>query len=195
MTTIKLERMTGLLLLVVAGVAILVAIGGSTIGDALRYDREEILAGQVWRILTAHLVHLGWSHLLLNLIGLVFIWALFGQALSTRGWVGTFVVCALGVSLGLLAFNPRLGWYVGLSGILHGLFAAGAIAERHIHRRTYLIMLGLLLSKLMWEQFHGPLPGTASTAGGNVIVDAHLYGAITGLVVGWVLSHVPKRSQ
>jgi membrane associated rhomboid family serine protease len=46
----------------------------------------------------------------------------------------------------------------------------------------------LVCGKLLWEQAVGPLPGSAEVAGGKVIVDAHLYGAIGGLVLGWVLS-------
>ena len=36
--------------------------------------------------------------------------------------------------------------------------------------------------KLLWEQTVGPLPGSESSAGGTVIVNAHLYGAVGGVL-------------
>ena len=43
--------------------------------DALRqwgrYDRGALASGELWRLVTAHLVHLSWGHLWLNLAALV----------------------------------------------------------------------------------------------------------------------------
>ena len=39
-----------------------------------------------------------------------------------------------------------------------------------------------LVAKLAWEQTLGPLPMTARTAGGPVIVNAHLYGSLGGVL-------------
>ena len=39
----------------------------------LRYDRSGLIDGEVWRVVTAHLVHLNRLHLLLNLLGLLLI--------------------------------------------------------------------------------------------------------------------------
>ena len=181
-------------LLIVAGAAILVAIGGAAVSDALRFEREAIMGGQFWRLLTGNLVHLGWSHLLLNLAGLGLIWALLGQALSPRAWAITSIVCALGVSLGILWLNPNITWYVGMSGVLHGYFAAAALGAHQITPGTRALMLGLLSAKLLWEQIYGSLPGTTAAAGGNVIVDAHLYGAGTGIVIGGIIFLAGRRA-
>ena len=185
----KKNLLSGYVLLLLAATALVIALGGSAYSEVLRYQRDAILAGQVWRLLTAPLVHLNWPHTLMNIGGLLIIWGLFGQVLANRAWVFISLGCALGISTGLLLLNPEISWYVGLSGILHGYFTAGAIAEWHTHKRTCLVLLLLVCSKLLWEQFLGPLPGSAETAGGKVVVDAHLYGAITGLVLGWFLSH------
>jgi len=155
---------------------------GDTTQEALRYDRGAIQDGQWWRLLSAHLVHLGPSHLLMNLAGLWLVWLLVGPALSTRSWLILLFADALITGLALLIFNPQLGWYVGLSGVLHGLLVAGAIADiRSGHRGTWLL-LGAVVFKLGWEQLAGPLPGSEASAGGTVIVDAHLYGALGGLL-------------
>lgn len=167
--------------------ALAVMIGGLLPMLSLRYERDAILAGEVWRLLTAHLVHLNWSHFALNAGGLVLIWLLFSARLNQLQWLLVVVACALGVSLGLLTLHPALNWYVGLSGLLHGLFVAGALGGIYAGYRAEWLLLGLLVLKLTWEQLSGPLPGTEDLAGGLVIVDAHLYGALTGLAVGLLL--------
>lgn len=161
--------------------------GGFTLAAMLRYDRDAILAGQLWRLLTGHLVHLGASHLAMNLVGLALIWMLFGRLMSTRAWLATLLASALAVSLGLLAFNPGLTWYVGLSGVLHGMFLAGAILSIVAGYRAEIMLLAFIVAKLAWEQWAGPLPGSAEVAGGDVIVDAHLYGAIAGAFAAAVI--------
>jgi len=154
---------------------------------ALRYERSAIQSGEIWRLFTGNLVHLGWEHLLLNVTGLILIWLLFGRQLSTRQWLIVTVVSCLAVGLGLLIFHPELDWYVGLSGMLHGLFVTGLLINlRNGYKLEWLLLLAIL-GKLAWEQYHGAMPGSAEIAGGAVIVDAHLYGALSGIVTGLLL--------
>ena len=168
--------------LAIAVVSILVAAGGETVTAWLRYDREGILNGELWRVFTAHLVHLGWNHLLMNLAGLFLIWALFGRMLSNRAWIAVLLLAAVAITLGLLFFNPLIRWYVGLSGVLHGMFLTGALLSIYAGYRAEILLLVFIIAKLAWEQHNGPLPGSAAMAGGNVLVDAHLYGAIAGVL-------------
>lgn len=163
-----------------AASALLVMLLGEAGEALLRYQRSEILIGEVWRLLSGHLVHLGWSHLLMNLLALALVWALFGDTLTLAGWLLLLLFCALFDGLGLLLLNPGVEWYVGLSGVLHGLFLAGALAGLASGRRDAALLLIALVAKLAWEQLAGPLPGSEATAGGPVVVDAHLYGAIAG---------------
>ncbi len=177
----------GKLPLALCAIALLIQLGGNEASLWLRYDREGILNGEVWRIITGHLVHLGWPHLLMNLIGLILIWLLFGHLIKRNSWLIICTTSAIGISAGMMVFNPELKWYVGLSGVLHGMFVAGAIVSVKAGYRAELLLLLLLTGKLAWEQVVGPLPGSAEFAGGNVIVDAHLYGAISGLFISLVL--------
>lgn len=162
---------------------------------ALRYERGAIQSGEIWRLITGNLVHLGWEHLLLNLTGLILIWLLFGRLLSARQWwIVSFVNC-LAVGLGLLIFNPKLVWYVGLSGMLHGLFVTGLLINLRNGYKLEWLLLVAIVGKLIWEQFHGAMPGSAEIAGGAVIVDAHLYGAISGIVTGLLLKPAVASGQ
>lgn len=173
--------------LVIGTIALLIQFGGNEASEWLRYDRSDIIAGELWRTISGHLVHLGWPHLLMNLIGLLLIWLLFGHLIKSRSWLWICLGSAIGISAGMLLFNPELKWYVGLSGVLHGMFVAGAMVSIKAGYRAELLLLLLLTGKLVWEQLVGPLPGSTEFAGGNVIVDAHLYGAISGAMVTGIL--------
>ncbi|WP_455211331.1 rhombosortase [Kaarinaea lacus] len=166
----------------IALIVTFIALIGSDAATWLRYDRDAILAGQFWRILTGHLAHLGWSHLAMNLAGLALIWTIFGRHLPWHRWLVVLLLGAIGTSMLLLEFNPQLRWYVGLSGVLHTLFIAGCIADLKYRRWDTWVLLVLVIAKLIYEQVWGPMPGSESTAGGKVIVDAHLYGAIFGFL-------------
>lgn len=178
--------------LLLAGTALIVMMIGDGAAETLRYQRASILEGEVWRMLSGHLVHLGWHHLVLNLAGLLLIWALTGDTFADPAWWLLIVLCALSVALGLLMFNPELHWYVGLSGILHGLLLAGLVARLQTEGGSYVLLLLVVLAlKLTWEQLFGAMPGSESGLGGKVVVDAHLYGALGGAVGAVLLLSLP----
>jgi rhomboid family GlyGly-CTERM serine protease len=154
------------------------------------YDRAAIVAGgQYWRLLTAHLVHHDFSHLAWNLAGLALVAWLFAREFTLRGWLVIFGSSTLAVDLGFLVFEPQLQWYVGFSGVLHGLMAAGLCAWlwRSPDALTALVA-GLFALKLGWEHFRGALPFTAATLAVPVIHEAHTYGALGGAAAAlWLL--------
>jgi len=172
--------------------ALLVAGLGEPAAALLRYERRAVLAGDAWRLVTGHLVHLGWIHLALNAAGLALVAVLLGAQWRARQWAALALACALGVGLGLLAFDPQLAWYVGLSGIAHGLVAAGAVPMALARRGVGLAWVLALAGKLAWEQVRG---GTTPAAwiGGATVVDAHLYGALAGALAAAVLCALARR--
>lgn len=169
--------------ILLAVLSVLIAAGGDAANQQLRFERASIADGEGWRLVTGHLAHLGWSHLLLNLAGLALIWGLFQRHLGTLAWWWVWLVSTFAVSAGLFFFDVELGWYVGLSGVLHGLFIAGLLmALRQERWWGDAVLLVIVIAKLASEQMYGSLPGTTEMAGGDVIVDAHLYGAIGGAI-------------
>lgn len=172
---------------VIALVAFLLQLGGNGVQDALAYDRDGLADGEFWRLATGHFVHLGWSHLLLNLLGLALVCWLVGHAFGVLRWLYVSLVVIAVIDAGFWFLNPELDWYVGLSGLEHGLLVAGLLAGIANRDREALILALFVLAKLGWEQIVGPLPGSESTSGGAVIVDAHLYGALGG-ILGALLS-------
>lgn len=172
-------------LAVVAGLllaGLIILLFGDEARILLRYDRAGIAEGEWWRLASGHLAHLGMSHGVMNLLALAVLGGLFGDLLSAKDWVLGCVVSAAVISLGLWWLEPQVRWYVGLSGVLHGLIVLGAIALWLNGERIGVGLLVGVAAKLGWEQFMGPLPFTEAAAGGPVLVASHLYGAGGGLL-------------
>ncbi len=161
--------------------------GGQWLAGILRYERAAIAAGQWWRLLTAHLVHLDAGHALLNAAGLALLWALFARAYTAWRWLVAMLLILAAVDAGLWFFSTGLRWYVGASALLHGVFACGAIAMIRTGDRMGFIALIVFVAKLAWEQWQGALPFTA----GPVVTASHLYGAAGGVLAGLLLR--PRR--
>ena len=53
----------------------------------------------------------------------------------------------------------------------------------------------VIAGKLTYEQLVGSLPGTSDMSGGPVVVDAHLYGAIGGIVAFLLLEFIEMMAQ
>lgn len=166
----------------------------------LRYERGALSAGQAWRVLSAHLVHLNTAHLLHNLLGLLLIREFLWRDMAVMHGLGLLLASAAGVCAGLWWFHPDLAWYAGLSGALHGLWAGCALAACWPRRATVIVRPGrdhdgvaigiiallILAAKLCAELLPGSL--VAEGMGGIPTVPfAHFHGALAGVlyVVIW----------
>ena len=182
-------------ILVIVLPCLLLNLGGEPVRAALQYDRLAILHGQLWRIFTGNFVHLGWGHLGEDMAGYVLLCLLLEDLLP--GWRCPLlvVVGSLGVGIGLLWGDPGLRWYVGVSGALNTLWIVGAM--QLMRQRDWIgwILAVFLVLKLMYEQLRGPLPWSVATTGGPVVVDAHLYGTFTGVILGLGVLVWSRRSK
>ncbi|MGB5719844.1 MAG: rhomboid family intramembrane serine protease, partial [Woeseiaceae bacterium] len=93
-------------------VALLLMFAGESGREGLRFDRAGIAAGQVWRLVTGHFVHLGWPHFALNAAGLVLVWFLVGQNFRNAQWYLIAAICIMTMDAGLWLLEPQLSWYV-----------------------------------------------------------------------------------
>jgi rhomboid family GlyGly-CTERM serine protease len=180
---------------VLAGLAGLAEIAGDAGRLALRYDRAAIAEGEVWRLITGHLVHLGPSHLAMNLLALAILAFVLPALSAPRDWLTAFVASALVIAAGLYGFHPSVAWYVGLSGVLHGFWIAGVILA--IDQRRYeAVPLGLLLLfKLGYEVFFGAIPLSGEVAAGPVVTAAHAWGAVGGAIPALASIAVRRRRR
>jgi rhomboid family GlyGly-CTERM serine protease len=167
-------------------VSVVVAAFGDAGREALKYDRFAIEGGEYWRLLTGHFAHLSTSHTVLNLAGLVVSWLLVGRNHTSAEWLVVLLVSLGSISAGFWFVDTGMLWYVGLSGALHGLMIAGALAGLRTLPTESAVICVLVLSKLVYEQLIGPLPGSESTSGGSVVVNAHLYGTVGGVIAAGI---------
>lgn len=181
-------------LLLLGMLATVASLATGNASPLLRYERSDVLAGDWWRLVTGQLVHLGPSHLALNLAGLALLAWVFGPGLRAGQWLVILAGSWFAIAAGFVLLEPQLAWYVGLSGLLHGLLLGAAVVDRGLGGRVRVLLLAGVLLKLVWEQWAGALPLTAEAAGGPVIVDAHLYGGLGGLL-GGVLAWLRDRAK
>ncbi len=73
-------------------------------------------------------------------------------------------------------------WYVGLSGTLHGLFSFALCQHWQLKQKWIYLLTGAFTLKLLNEQMGGLSLQTENLIGVQVLVDAHLYGALFGIV-------------
>ena len=111
-----------ILTLCLCGLSLFIFIGDPKFSEALVYNRQAILNGEMWRIITAPLVHFSGSHLFWNLavLGIV------GCVLEISGCTGLWMVYGFSSLLSgvfCIITLPEVSFYGGLSGL-----ATGAVA-------------------------------------------------------------------
>ncbi len=151
--------------------------------SVLRWQRGAIGVEEAWRVLSAHFAHLGPWHALANLVGMALVIELLGAAAQPAEAVFIMMASALAIIAGLTLFDPAVGWYAGMSGVVHGLWAGlASLAWRQPTReRAWLpaVALASMVLKLwLWPANTGALP---------VVPQSHLYGAIGGAMAALVL--------
>jgi rhomboid family GlyGly-CTERM serine protease len=150
--------------------------------------------GHYYQIVSGHFLHTNFIHILFNLLGLTLLWALHGDDYEVRTYLAKFILLCIMLSLSIFFFAPDIRWYVGLSGVIHGVFAWGCIRDlEHKLLSGWLLLIGLSL-KVGNEQLNGAGSLMPELIDANVAIDSHLFGAIIGLAIG-LLSLLRRRLQ
>lgn len=156
----------------------------------LRFDRELIDAGEIWRLFSAHFVHLSYTHMVGNLLAVFLVAYIAGESLNNLTGVCLLLWCVLVVGLGLYFFADHLSSYVGLSGVLHGLLVVSPFVSKFYSRKIAVVFLVAVTIKILWEQsgFYDDM-ALADTIGGRVETRSHLFGWFAGLIflISWLL--------
>jgi len=156
--------------------------------DSWRFDRVLVEQGSYWLLLSGHVAHFNWVHWLLNMAGLAIVAFFFGPHASVKQWFAVMLCSMVLISSAIWLWLPDVRTYVGLSGVLHGLFLYGALREIRYYPVSGYVLLCVLIAKLAWEFFNGAMPGSEEMTGGRVLTESHLFGAIAGIIV-WLYEY------
>lgn len=135
-----LPWLTGLAAAIAAGLWLLLG----PAPQALVFDRGAIADGELWRLVTGHLVHSDGRHALWDIGALVLI----AYLMADQGWRRE----AIAAGAGMLAVNICLWWglpelerYCGLSGVLNALVVVALADLWRRYRHPVFPAAGLLL--------------------------------------------------
>jgi len=182
LTNLPLSFQHTFIVIIVAILSTLAYIFNNELSELLVYQRQFIEQGEYWRLFTGHFFHTNNNHLYLNLAALIMLWALHGHFYTVTHYLLLFSIAAFTTSVGIYFFSSDITQYVGLSGVLHGVFIWGAIMDIQAKEKTgYILFIGVWL-KIAHEQLYGASNDVIELIGANVATDAHLWGAVGGML-------------
>jgi len=160
--------------------------------DLFAYQYSTIHQGEWWRLVTNSLVHTNLFHLIMNLLGLLLILFIFMPTFKQAPLFSLFIFNTIFISFCLYYLESHRLIYVGLSGTLHGLFSY-AVCRDILRKDKWGIVVALLgVLKIIGEQYFDTAHTTSQLINAPVLVNAHLYGAMAGVIfftIGDLLKH------
>lgn len=153
--------------------------------ELLSYDREAVARGELWRIVTGHLVHYSWGHLTNSLLALLpAAWLIESRRRSDLLFLT--LSAALTVGMALLLGEPDIAEYRGASAIGLALLMYAASGGLHGDPRWRLVcrvLLAAVIAKLSAETAGWQLRDWQADAGFVPVASSHAVGAATGFAV------------
>jgi rhomboid family GlyGly-CTERM serine protease len=142
------------------------------------FDRAAVLQGEIWRIWMSSGVHFSASHLGWDLL----VFACVGTWAESK-WPGParwlYLAAPAAICAALVAFQPELRYYGGLSGLACALAVFGCLQEAQARRSVaWLAPVALIAVKICWECERGAsLFVPLDSAGIYLVPLSHLAGA------------------
>ena len=161
----------------------------------LDYNRESIINGEYWRLISGNFNHTNIYHLLLNLGALAVIGGLHYRYYNSAAYTSLILLLSIGVGVGILWLSPSTHLYVGLSGILHGIIIVGAVIDvTKKYYSGYILMIGTVIKVINEQLFNSPVE-ISQLIEAKVLTEAHLYGLVTGLIIAPLYVYLNKKKS
>ena len=133
--------------------------------------------GEWWRVATSGFLHVSWEHFFSNMVALLFLGVLLGNALGAAKFVTVYLGSLILGGLFVLLLSPD-SLTVGASGAVFGLAGAGlVVAWRQKRIFTLLIVAAWVVTNIVFT-FSSP----------GISVAGHIGGLLAGALLGWVFS-------
>lgn len=150
--------------------------------DGILPRRVDGLDGIVW----APLLHGSWSHLIANTLPFLVL-----GFLAMAGGIRQFLLVTALIwvlsGLGVWLIGPEGSSTVGASGVIFG-WLVFLLVRGFFARSARQILLGVVLFMIWGGILFGVLPGQA-----NISWQAHLFGALGGLLAAWLVASADRR--
>ncbi|ATL46568.1 hypothetical protein COR50_04890 [Chitinophaga caeni] len=154
-----------------------------SVADVVKWganNRELVMSGQWWRLITSAFLHGGIIHLLFNMYAFVYIGVMLEPILGRLRFIIAYVLAALLASIASIWYHDVSSVGVGASGAIFGMYGVFLallttnFIDKHVRK-------GLLSSIGLFVVFN-----LAIGAGGNIDNSAHIGGLIGGLICGYI---------
>lgn len=154
-----------------------------------QYDRTALAGGELWRLITGHLTHWSFDHLLWCVITFLALGSIC-EYLARGTYILTLAVSAVTISLASWLADPNMLHYRGLSGICSSVFILGTILLARkgyaVRDRMNIILPAtgavLFFAKIIYEYCSGQALFVDSSSFAPVPL-VHLVGGIVGILV------------
>jgi rhomboid protease GluP len=135
--------------------------------------------GEWWRVGTSGFLHISWEHFFSNMVALLFLGVLLGNALGAARFVIVYLGSLVLGGLFVLLLSPN-SLTVGASGAVFGLAGAGLVVAWKQKRPFLLVIVAAwVVTNIIF---------TLSTPG--ISIAGHVGGLLAGALLGWVFSGV-----
>lgn len=160
------------------------------VGNLLQYDREAIAHGQLWRLVTCHLVHFGLEHFVWDTAVFVLLSVLCWR-LGWKRCLASLAAATLAIPAVLWMLQPELLTYRGLSGLDSALYVTAALAlgqrlwrdGRRAWAAAAIGSVAALFAKVAYELATGQALFVDAASMGFVPVPlAHAAGGLAGML-------------
>ena len=172
-------------ILFVIGIAMGDGIQGQIVADGL-IIRGGLNAnlGEWYRVVTSGFLHYGFVHLGFNMYALWLLGPAFERTLGRLRFSLFYFAAIICGSFGAMFWTPN-GLTVGASGAIFGLLGLATVAQRSSGYSIWKSGLGMVLL------LNFVLTFTVS----SISVGGHLGGFVSGLITGWLLFELPKKTS
>lgn len=142
-----------------------------------------ILAGQWWRLFTAMFLHIGFEHIVLNMVTLYFVGIQLESILGRYRFLTVYLVSGITGNLASFAFNPN-SLSAGASTALFGLFGIYLMLGESFNDNPYIKIIAKQFLVLV-------ILNIAFSVYGNVDLAGHIGGLVGGFLMGYCVG-VPR---
>ncbi|MFT8824355.1 MAG: rhomboid family intramembrane serine protease [Liquorilactobacillus mali] len=160
--------------------------GSQSVGVLVEFGAKVntlIVAGQWWRLITPMFLHIGFEHIVLNMITLYFVGIQLENILGRGRFLAVYLMSGIAGNLASFAFNPD-ALSAGASTALFGLFGIYLMMGESFSSNPYIRAMGkqfllLVVLNIMFGFY------------GNVDLAGHIGGLVGGFLMGYCVG-VPR---